>query len=1120
VPRSSGPVATAAEYELRLARATIGRLQAELEARDEELTDARSAEGEAADVVALRRELARLQGRLAAEESELAAARREIERARQRTAAAGPVATEEELRRARQQLDTYRDRVRELDQVVSALTVGLEATKRDLNRAADSFAWRLGHSITKTLRRFRLRPIRTEGALAVALKRIEAVEASTRMLPAATGPATAPAAPARVSLPDPGDVAATRARRAALAAEIRQRLGPVAALDEWPPVSIVVVNRDGRPHLEWLVHGLEGTDYPELELVVIDNASSDDSVEFLEGLDASFPVAVERSEENLSYSAANTRGAEAASHDLLLFLNNDVEPFEPAWLREMVAAHLRGADAVGATLLHVEEVAPEPTVQHQGIRLRREDGMVRAYNVGGGSLWGADFGRELRPPAVSAACLLVGRPTLEAVGGFVPDYRYGSEDVDLGFALVAAGNTVLASGRAILFHRESSSQQRAGRDFMRLNREVNRRLLHERWGPRLRREYRLARLDADPEWTDGRGPHVAITVTSHDQADGWGDWYTAHELGDALAQRGWRVTYAARKGDDWLHLPDDLDYLVSLMDVFDLGTVPADVVVAAWIRNWTERWLERPWLERADVLLVSSGPSARMVEQRTGRPTVHFPLATNPARFGAAGAREDLACDYVFTGNRWGEKRAIEDALDPRPGERLSIYGKEWRKARRLRRYDRGPADYEDLPAIYASAKLVLDDTQGPTLPYGAVNARVFDALAAGTLVVSNCETGVRELFDDEFPVWDSRESLRDRIDSLLGDEGGRTELAQRYRAKVLAEHTYAHRAKRIATVLREAEERLSFCIKIGAPDAERARLWGDLHFAEALQRQLVRRGHRCRIQTLDRWDPLEGAEDDVAIHLKGRSRYLGKPGQLNVLWCISHPDELSAEECDGYDLVLVAAEGFAEELGSRTATPVRVLEQATDPQRFYPDFDPAYAHELVYVANSRGVMRPIPRDLDLDGRDLAIYGSSWDGLIDTRHVAGEHVPNAELRKVYSSASVVLADHWDDMREHGFVANRIYDALACGAVVVSDDVAGLAERFDGAVLTYRTPEELRARIEELTGDRLGRLARGARGRAAVLAGGDFSTRADELLAHVAEAREATGARDRVRAGAR
>ena len=54
-------------------------------------------------------------------------------------------------------------------------------------------------------------------------------------------------------------------------------------------------------------------------------------------------------------------------------------------------------------------------------------------------------------------------------------------------------------------------------------------------------------------------------------------------------------------------------------------------------------------------------------------------------------------------------------------------------------------------------------------------------------------------------------------------------------------------------------------------------------------------------------------------------------------------------------------------------------------------------------------------------------------GLIDTSRVMAEHVPNDELRHVYSSAGIVLNDHWDDMREHGYISNRVYDALACGA---------------------------------------------------------------------------------------
>ena len=156
-----------------------------------------------------------------------------------------------------------------------------------------------------------------------------------------------------------------------------------------------------------------------------------------------------------------------------------------------------------------------------------------------------------------------------------------------------------------------------------------------------------------------------------DVGDGWGDWYSGHEgFGDALEAFGWPCHLRRAQGR-WLYeLPEDLDYVLSLMDPFDLRRVPAqrDFTTIAWIRNWTERWLERPWFERADVLLVSSQGSAELIEERTGRHTVRFPLAVNPARFHPRPVEERFVADYVFTGNWWGKDRDIQRALAPRAG--------------------------------------------------------------------------------------------------------------------------------------------------------------------------------------------------------------------------------------------------------------------------------------------------------------------------------------------------------------------------------------------------------------------------------------------------------------------
>jgi hypothetical protein len=295
--------------------------------------------------------------------------------------------------------------------------------------------------------------------------------------------------------------------------------------------------------------------------------------------------------------------------------------------------------------------------------------------------------------------------------------------------------------------------------------------------------------------------------------------------------------------------------------------------------------------------------------------------------------------------------------------------------------------------------------------------------------------------------------------------------------------------------------EGTSWCINICAPSWSVARSWGDLHFARALQQELARRGRPCAIHVMDQWEASRDARFDVVVHLKGLSTYEPNPAQVNLLWSISHPAKLTVEECDRSDVVLVASERFAADLRERCSVPVHVLEQATDPAVFFPDADEAQAHDLVFVGNSRKVMRRIFTDLLPTDHDLAVWGGDWDGLIDPRHVVGTYLSNADVRRVYSSAAIVLNDHWDDMREHGFASNRLYDAVACGALVLSDRIDGLEQRFGGAVVTYESREELATIVEHFLAHPEERAARGAAGRELVLAQHTFAHRVDALLAH-------------------
>jgi glycosyltransferase involved in cell wall biosynthesis len=291
-----------------------------------------------------------------------------------------------------------------------------------------------------------------------------------------------------------------------------------------------------------------------------------------------------------------------------------------------------------------------------------------------------------------------------------------------------------------------------------------------------------------------------------------------------------------------------------------------------------------------------------------------------------------------------------------------------------------------------------------------------------------------------------------------------------------------------------------SVAIVTGVSNLRMRQRWGDHHFAVATAKALRRAGWRTRVLVQAELDEHDLGEVDLVLLLAGKVELARVPGTPTVAWVIRHPDRVAAADLDGLDAAFVASDRFAARLREQGVR-ASALHQCTDPERFRPT-PGGPAHELLFVGNSRGVRRRILADLpdELAARhDLAVYGYGWEpDLLDPAHVRGDHVPNDELPAYYSGAAVVLNDHWDAMRELAFPSNRLYDASACGAAVVSDHVDGLEELFGGAISTYRQPAELAAVLDRLLGDEGARREIGARARAVVVERHTFDHRVPEL----------------------
>jgi GT2 family glycosyltransferase len=253
----------------------------------------------------------------------------------------------------------------------------------------------------------------------------------------------------------------------------------------------------------------------------------------------------------------------------------------------------------------------------------------------------------------------------------------------------------------------------------------------------------------------------------------------------------------------------------------------------------------------------------------------------------------------------------------------------------------------------------------------------------------------------------------------------------------------------------------LRWAIKIAAPNDATASHWGDTYFARQLAAAFRTLGQEVIIDHRPEFERRSGRFDDVVLVLRGLAPYRPQYGQISLCWLISHPKMLGREGAASYDRLFAASGPWAERMSREWEIRIDPLLQATDPSLFNPDrAGPDTGHPVLFVGSSRRKVRPIVRDAVEAGLPLAIFGREWDGLVPLSHVEAEYLANDAVGAAYRAAGVVLNDHWEDMRIDGFLSNRLFDAAASGARVITDDVTGLGDIFGRSVQVARDKDEL------------------------------------------------------------
>jgi GT2 family glycosyltransferase len=266
-----------------------------------------------------------------------------------------------------------------------------------------------------------------------------------------------------------------------------------------PTVTIVIPVLNRLDLTTQCLEALERTVAPGLaEVVVVDNASTDGTTDFLREQEATGRLRALVNEENVGFARACNAAARVARSEFLLLLNNDTIP-QPGWLDAMLAAFERHplAGVVGSRLLYADG-----RIQHAGMFFLPDGRLEHAHRFADRDA--PEVLEEREYPCVTGACLLMRRSLWEELGGLDEGYPMYVEDVDLCMKVWASGHRVVYTPDSVVFHLENASVPNAAWRDQLVLRGVQR--LHERWGGRWPAAVR--RL-AWPTVLPGGPPHFA-----------------------------------------------------------------------------------------------------------------------------------------------------------------------------------------------------------------------------------------------------------------------------------------------------------------------------------------------------------------------------------------------------------------------------------------------------------------------------------------------------------------------------------------------------------------------------------------------------------------------------------
>jgi len=831
-----------------------------------------------------------------------------------------------------------------------------------------------------------------------------------------------------------------------------------------PRITAMILSQNGEKLLQVLFESLVRYEYCQnVEFLVSTQDSDDNSTSLIEQYSEYIEIRSVHPGFNLSFSSGINQLSRLARGELLLLLNNDFEFVRPVLCEVGNYFFEKEVGACGIPLRNSKGL-----LNQCGINFRFDNSSngIRPFNM-----MNAANPREVkRVPGVTGAFLMTRKSDFVALEGLDENFYFGFEDVDYCIRLIGdLGKSVYLIGGLEGRHPDQTTRSQMPRSTRATTRARNFSTLQEKHGQFLRN---AIRGNSQPLLVP-KQPSITISGTGKRRSSRYGDSIVGDFLDRHLSERGflvrrrdWRAGLQSTSGSNFtLHLVAKSMRLIG-SDASE-GSVPM-----AWVRQWSEIWAK----DYRFLAVHWIGYSGNRFSETLVRLENHYKskflhLGADPKIHPLRPIKTTRDIDFLWTGNYHGVERAPQN-LPPLRGLRGIAVGSGWRRSRLPAFSIRPRTDAAQIWRLYGRAKTVIDDSGKNTLPEASLNMRFWEALSAGALPLTNNRLAVEHLFPFEIPTWETEDELAELIHYWSGRESERNDLVRRIRHHIRPSAGLEAASVGIEQFIRTAERLPRICF-LNPAHLKVEGHWGDTFLLHEFGEFFQRSGFVVRILPKDYWKTLGRLEAEIVVTLHGREISQLFPGQVNVLWIVSNPDRLTQDYVKSFDEIWVASERgrslLRENFGVDSALVLPgaapIFRQATDPLTFdHRDSTP------LIIGNTLGRVRPSVIGLIEAGIPIEVIGEGWHGRIPKHLILGTAISRIEAARLYGSRRVVISDTHFAMRDWAIFPPRVYEAIAAGAIPISD-VVDQSSRFGKSVPQWETRDQLIELVETYSADR-------------------------------------------------